>query len=88
MDASKGSWEKRTRILKENMRSSFHLSTRKINWLNMHGWIEPLETLNLELQEMEASKNGTEAQTPVSTLRMFIQSGEVERMKLGLTKLS
>ena len=80
-DASRGSFEKRIQYLKENKFSSFHLASRDVNWLNMHGWIKPLETVNFEMLEREALLEGNEKQTSVSTVRVFIQSGGVESFR-------
>jgi len=82
-DASKGSFEERIQYLKENKFSSFHLASRDVNWLNMHGWIKPLETVNFEMLEREAIAEGNEKQTPVSTVRVFIHSGGVESFRSG-----
>jgi len=80
-DASKGSFEERIQYLKENKFSSFHLASRDVNWLNMHGWIKPLETVNFEMLELEAIVEGNEKQTSVSTVRVFIHSGGVESFR-------
>lgn len=74
LNASNGTFENRIQYLKENKFSSFHLASRDVNWLNMHGWIKPLETVNFEMIERDAITEGNEKQTSVSTVRIFIHS--------------
>jgi len=90
MDASRGSWEKRTDKLKKNISTSFQLASRKVNWLTMHGWINSLETINYEKMERESIIEGNEMLTSSSIVRMFIHSNEINVMKqkLSITRLN
>ncbi len=81
LDPRRGSWEERIRPLEEGIKSSFNLHNREFNWLYMNGWVSPLETINLELSEKKSESLGYESQTDVSTIRMFINSGFVDKMK-------
>ena len=87
LDPSKGTWEQRAETLKKTKRSSFNLQRMgtEANWLHMNGWVGALETVYCEKHEKDWSAKGHESQTPVSTIRMFINSGIVEKLPLPST---